>query len=96
MIKKAILHGPDNGAYIDSLGWVYYKKGMYQEALEYLKRADETFKDPVIYDHIGDVHYKLNQIDDAIKYWNLSLELLPDQEKIIQKINEIKSIQASR
>ncbi len=96
MIEKALEVSPDNGGYLDSLGWVYYKKGMYEKALEILTEADKLLKDPVIYDHIGDVHYKMNHTEDAIKYWGLSLKLLPKQEEITRKIDEVKNIQARR
>jgi tetratricopeptide (TPR) repeat protein len=94
LITRALEINPENGAYLDSLGWVYYKKGSYDKALEILKKADSLVKDPVIYDHIGDVYLKLNQFTDAMKYWELSLELLPNQEKVIQKINQFKDNQA--
>ena len=69
---------------------------MYEKALETLNLADQYLRDPVIYDHIGDVYYKMNQIEDAIKYWELSLQLLPQQDEVIKKINAIKSDQARR
>ena len=94
LIERALKISPNNGGYLDSLGWVYYKKGMYDKALDVLIEADGYLKDPVIYDHIGDVHYKMNRIEEAIKYWELSLKLSPKQEKVTQKINEVKSIQA--
>lgn len=96
LIERALVISPNNGGYLDSLGWVYYKRGMYEKALEKLIEADKYLKDPVIYDHIGDVHHKINHIEDAIKYWELSLKLLPKQEKVAQKINNVKNIQARR
>jgi tetratricopeptide (TPR) repeat protein len=91
LIVRALAISPENGGYLDSLGWVYYKKGMYQEALETLIKADQYLKDPVIYDHMGDVYQKLNHLEDAIKYWELSLQLLPKQEAVINKINTVRS-----
>ena len=69
---------------------------MYPQALETLKKADALLKDPVIYDHLGDVCYKLNEVDNAVKYWELSLKLLPEQEEVIEKLNTVKHTQASR
>jgi len=91
LIVRALEINPENGGYLDSLGWVYYKKGMYQKALETLIKADQYLKDPVIYEHIGDVYQKLDHLEDAVKYWELSLQLLPKQEKIIKKINSVQS-----
>ena len=80
---------PDNGAYLDSLGWVYYKKGMYKKALQYLEKAAVQFEDPVIFDHLGDVYNKLNEKENALKNWRRSLELLPDQESVVKKLKAI-------
>ena len=91
MVKKALELKPDNGGYMDSLGWVYYKKGMYGEALDYLNKAIHLFEDPVIYDHLGDVYHKLNEKDNAIKSWRRSLELLPGQESVSNKIETIQA-----
>jgi len=96
LISRALKISPDNGAYLDSLGWVYYQKKKYRKALELFIRADKTLKDPVIYDHMGDTYHKLGEIDNAIKYWELSLELFPGQKEIINKINSLKNIQAKQ
>lgn len=91
MIEHALEIDPDNPAYLDSLGWVYYKKGEYETALQYLNRADSAMKDPVIYEHIGDVYYKIDQKDKAEKYWKLSLDLLPDQQGVLEKLKSIQN-----
>ncbi len=91
LIQRAIKINPDNGAYLDSLGWIYYKKGLLQESLSELIRASQKLEDPIIYDHLGDVYYHLKKKDDALKYWDLSLKLLPDQERIIKKVENVKS-----
>jgi tetratricopeptide (TPR) repeat protein len=90
LVARALEISPDNGAYLDSLGWVYYKKGEYEQAAETLLNADKVMKDPVIYDHLGDVYFKMNNVDEAIKYWQLSLELNPDQEHVGKKIDQAK------
>ena len=90
LIERALEVDPENGAYLDSLGWVYYKKGQYEEALLYLKKADNKMKDPVIYEHIGDVYFELNLKDDAKDYWTRSLELLPGQDRILEKIKALQ------
>jgi len=96
LIQRALNIVPENGAYLDSLGRAYYKKGMYDKALETLKKADVLLKDPVIYDHIGDVCNKLNQIDEAIKYWKLSLDLLPGQDGVLRKIESVENRRVSK
>lgn len=92
LIEKAVAMDPENGAYLDSLGWVYFRKGEYLQALELLKKADNLLRDAVIYEHLGDVYHKLNKTQEAEKYWKLSLEMEPDQDHIIEKINSLKNL----
>lgn len=75
MIKQALVFDPENGAYLDSLGWFYYKKGKFKEALSHLERAVSFLSDPVIYDHLGDVFLKLGNSDSAKLNWEKSLKL---------------------
>ncbi|MBU0467852.1 MAG: tetratricopeptide repeat protein [Candidatus Omnitrophica bacterium] len=96
LINRALVISPNNGAYFDTLGWIYFKKGDYQKSLESLIKADSAMEDPVIYDHIGDVYFVMNNADEALKYWKLSLELLPDQDKVSQKIDNVNNEQASK
>lgn len=88
MIDKALEMQPDNGAYIDSLGWFYFKKGKFQEAKDKLEQASTLLEDPVIYDHLGDVYQKLNDVENAKLNWRKSLELDPNQDKIKEKIEK--------
>ena len=94
MIQKALDISPGNGAYLDSLGWVQYQRGDFEEALKTFELASMVLKDPIIYEHIGDTHWKLDQYDEAIQYWEMSLELLPDQPQVQEKIRQAQSIRA--
>ena len=76
MIKKALEQDPQNGAYLDSLGWAYYKQGNLQEAVDNLKRAQErTPRDATIHDHLGDVYAKQGNLKSAIAEWEASLKM---------------------
>jgi len=89
LIELALAADPKNGAYLDSLGWVYFKKGDYVKALEYLKQADEQIQDPTIHEHLGDVYFQLKDFSAAKKYWTLSLETLPGQAAVEQKLKQM-------
>ncbi|HVK13533.1 MAG TPA: tetratricopeptide repeat protein [Gemmataceae bacterium] len=84
----------DNAAYIDSLGWVLYKKKDYKEAKKQLQEAVklEGGKHIEIYDHLADVHVALGEKDEAIKVWKESLkfENLNRREKERRKVIEQK------
>lgn len=86
LIKKALVLEPHSGAYIDSLGWFYFKKGLFKEALEKLEEASSLMSDPAIYDHLGDVFLKLGNRDSAKINWEKSLKLDSTQEKIKTKL----------
>ena len=87
MIKKALIYEPDNGAYIDSLGWVYFRQGRYQEAIEKLQQAVQFLSDPVIYEHLGDVYLRQGNLVGARENWNKSLEIdLQDTPGIEEKL----------
>lgn len=92
LVEKALKYEPDNGYYLDSMGWVYYMMGKYDSAFIYLKRAvDSVPDDPVIVEHLGDVYLKLNQVDRAINYWEEALKLEPDNKNLKKKIEKYKS-----
>jgi predicted Zn-dependent protease len=74
MIQKAVAQDPSNGAYLDSLGWAYYKQNKLTEAEEALRKAaDRESHDPTILGHLGDVYAKMGQQDRAAQYWERAL-----------------------
>ncbi len=87
MIKKALKIDPDNGAYLDSYAWVMFKRGKYKEALKYqllaIKASDE---DAILFDHMGDIYFKLNELEKAQSHWRKALELDPENESILEKL----------
>ena len=75
MIRKALDIDPDNGAYLDSLGWVNYRMNRLDEAEQNLRRSIERVNgDPTVHDHLGDVYLKQGKVKDAIAQWQLSLK----------------------
>ncbi|MCH7526317.1 MAG: hypothetical protein IID39_02665 [Planctomycetes bacterium] len=81
MIRYALSHAPLNGAYLDSYGWVLYKQGAFAEAKEWLEKAVNTpgGDDPVVYDHLGDAHWRLGLEDAAERFWSTALERIAEQ-----------------
>ena len=74
MIRKAVELEPMNGAYLDSLGWAYFKLGQYELAEENLRQAvDRDQTDPTVHDHLGDLYEKTGRIRLAAAQWELSL-----------------------
>jgi len=88
MSKKAIEMQPDNGAYLDTIGWIYYKLKQYNLALQYITQSLNSREDsPVVIQHLGDVYYKLGDYDNAKTYWNKAFKLEPDNEQLKDRIN---------
>jgi len=82
-IRKAVKLKPDDGYYIDSLGWAYYRLGNVQSAVEHLERAVELRPDdPVINDHLGDAYWRTGRKLEAKYQWQQSLTLKPDKDLI--------------
>jgi tetratricopeptide (TPR) repeat protein len=75
LIQGALDREPGNGAYLDSLGWVYFRMGKFEEAEQNLKMALEKIsKDPTIHDHLGDVYAKQGKLKEAVGQWEMSLK----------------------
>ncbi len=102
LVLEALKYKPDDGFITDSLGWVYYKKGDFPKALQYLKKAAEIVpEDPVILEHVGDAYLKLNDKPNALKYYQKSMskrekekatdaEKAKEKEALQRKIRQLK------
>ena len=77
MIRIAVEAQPDNPAYLDSLGWVLFKQGKNEEAVEPLKKANGNpeYQDATLLEHQGDVHHALKQTEEAKALWNRAVEV---------------------
>ena len=101
-LNKALSIQPRNGYFLDSLSWIYFKKGESKKALRELKRAMVyTSPDPVLYSHLGDIHFSLMNYVEAGKAWKTSLFLtlekvddvdgeLPDPKELEIKIQKAR------
>jgi tetratricopeptide (TPR) repeat protein len=96
LIKRANELKQDDGAYLDSLGWYYFKKGEPELALKELLRAAEIIPqqsrdkqpDPVVFDHIGDTYAKLGKTREALDYWSKAAALPIDDPKLAERVRE--------
>ena len=78
LIQEALTHRPDDAAFIDTLGWIYYMSGSYEKALEALLRALQIENtDATIWEHIGDTYFKLGNMPAAVEHWQKAVELDP-------------------
>jgi tetratricopeptide (TPR) repeat protein len=100
-IKQALVLDPNNGAYLDSLGWAYFKLGKYDQAEENLTKAETHMsKDPTVQEHLGDLYQKTGRLklaaahwDRAVQEWNKTVPAEQDTEafaSVQQKLDAAK------
>jgi tetratricopeptide (TPR) repeat protein len=91
LIRRALEEDPDNGYYLDSLGWVKYRKGDYPEALDILLGASQIVQDdPVIWEHIGDTYMELGKPELALESYLRSEEVEPGRPGIEDKVRQAR------
>jgi tetratricopeptide (TPR) repeat protein len=100
-VKQALTLDPNNGAYLDSLGWVYFKQGKYDLAEDNLNKAAVTMgSDPTVQEHLGDLYQKTGRLklaavhwDRAVQEWNKTVPAEQDSDafaKVQQKLDAAK------
>jgi len=94
MLERAVSQDPENGAYIDSLGWIYYRMGQLDLAEKYLTDASKLMpRDATVHEHLADVIAKRGDRTRALQIYRLALTLDPDAkegDQIRSKIQEIE------
>lgn len=90
LIEKALKLAPDDPFIIDSMGWVQYRLGEIDKALDYLKRAYAEQADPEIAAHLGEVLWVQGHHDEAGKIWQSALKESPDNEALRDVIKKFK------
>ena len=94
LIKKALGIRPESGYIMDSLGWVYYKKGDYDNAIRHLENAVKlTPDDPTINEHLGDAYLKMKDYKNALTYYQKALSLgSPTEKQLKEKIIDVEEL----
>lgn len=97
-IREALFLRGDDGNILDSLAWVYFRMGRYEEALEVQRRAIDLVADnAVLWDHLGDIYRALDRYDEALDAWRRALDLAgPYDEDVLDdapaKIEELERL----
>jgi len=94
MLTRAVGQEPNNGAYVDSLGWVYFRLGNLELAEQYLTNATRLLpRDATVHEHLGDVLAKRGDMQRALQSYRTAIDLDPeskDVEKLRSKVAEIE------
>lgn len=104
MIRKAVADEPENSAYLDSLGWVLFKRGKAKEAIDPLKKAIENLEgrdDATIPEHLGDAYFELKDRARAKEQWEKAEKIAagmtpPDKRlpEIRKKLESLKKLES--
>lgn len=89
LISRALELDPDEPAILDSMGWVLYRKGQYEEALGYLRRAFALFPDPEVAAHLGEVLWVSGDTAAAIEVWQNALREAPDHPVLNETLQRL-------
>ncbi len=90
LIEKALQLSPEDPTILDSMGWVKYRVGDYQQALDYLQKAYQGYADAEIAAHLGEVLWQLDRRDEALAVWREGLEKDADNQVLRHTIERFE------
>ncbi len=91
MARKAVDQEPENPAYLDTLGWIYFKMRRYTEAKELLEKALQLQPEKALYyEHLGDILLKAGQREEAAEMFRKALKRAPNRASVKQKLDHLK------
>ncbi len=87
MSERAVAMDPGNAAYLDTIGWIHFKKGNYEKAREYIQQSVDTGDASAeVYEHLGDVYEALSDLETAQKWWKKAFEMDPERTYLQERI----------
>jgi tetratricopeptide (TPR) repeat protein len=96
LIARALALSPDEPAILDSWGWVKYRMGEYDVALDYLQRAYRAFPDPEVAAHLGEVLWVMGRDEAAVAIWDRALSNSPEHAILLETIQRLGADLADR
>ncbi len=90
LIEKALSLTPDDHFILDSMGWVEYRLGKLDKAVDFIRRAYEAQSDPEIAAHLGEVLWQQGKHDEALSTWEEALHEFPDNEALLNATKKFK------
>ena len=90
MARKAVSLSPGTSAFEDTMGWIYFQVGDYNNAKLWIEKAINNAEEPsgTVYEHFGDVLYKLGEKDRALEYWKRADKVGDGSELLLKKIKD--------
>lgn len=92
MSARTLQMRPDFPIYLDTYGWILYQQGKYEKAKPYIEKAinKDPNADGTVWEHLGDVNYKLGDVNKAVECWKVAKDKKTDNPLIDKKISEKK------
>ncbi len=93
MSKKSLELRKNDPTFMDTYGWIMYRQGKYDKALEYIQKAIDTSgqnTDGTVWEHLGDIQFKLGHADKAVESWKKAKEKGTENLDIDKKIKDKK------
>jgi len=90
MVRRAVRLDPDNGAYVDSLGWGYFRQGRFPDAVSLLERADRLVRgDPTVLEHLGDARRAVGDPAGAREAYERAVATGEASEDVTRKLENL-------
>ena len=87
--RRAVEAEPANAAFLDTLGWVYFKMNRLKEAERWTREAIRTGNaSATVYEHLGDIQARQGKTTEAVASWHKSLEMNPGNQRLVEKLNK--------
>ena len=91
MVSRAVQLEPENGAYLDTIGWVYYQLGEFEKALQYIQEAlFHQGESAEVYEHLGCVYQELDELERAHLCFQKAIALEPTRDGLREKLDKTK------
>ncbi len=97
LLGKALGSEPENGYFLDSLGWIRFKQGQYREARDvFLRAIDRVSDDAVIWEHLGDTYLRMNERGKALDAYEKALAIDPAAKSAGEKAGRLRNDESNR
>ncbi len=88
MALRALELNPDNAAFLDTMGWIYFKMGEYEKAHEYIRASIETGDASAeVMEHMGDVYDKMGDPDRAHYWWQKAFDKDENRTHLMERLH---------
>ena len=90
MSLRTIKAEPNNATYLDTYAWILYKQQRYEEAYTYIEQAlaADSVPSDVLYEHAGDICYRMGDVTRAVDFWKQALEVQRKAEAVEQRLEK--------